>query len=181
MQKSSLVHALWPLMALGCASSQADKVNDARMDAVSARADATEHGVDQQAAARKENIEQQADARDKNLSAANQPGEQADKKLVGVSEDRALYQSKVTARLDKLAVRINEAQQKIAVLGTRAPTSLKDQLKTSAEEHDLLKQQIMGLRDLPPTDWDRTTHAIDQQLSSLDERVTHLAKSIDDA
>jgi hypothetical protein len=181
MHKHSFIHALWPLLAIGCASSQADQVRDARMEAASERADASEHAVDQQEAARKTNIEHQANARENDVERAQIVDEKPSKELVGVSEDRALYQSKTTAKLDKLGVRINEAQQKISVLGTRAPTTLKDQLKTSAKEHDLLKQQVQGLQKVPPTEWEHVTQSIDSQLSGLDSRVTSLADSIDDA
>jgi hypothetical protein len=181
MNKRRYVYAAWPLIAMGCGSSQGKEVRDARMEQVEARADETHGAVEDQKKARDEVITQQANASEHAVVGVNQKDANASGKLVDVSKDRALYQSKAQEKLDQLGVRINAAQQKLQVLGARAPTKLTTELNTVAEEHGMLKRDIAKLRDTPPPDWDRTTKQIDDRLSNLDDRVSKLSDSIDDA
>jgi len=142
------------------------------------RADAHDDALKNQQNAREVEIDKRADSHDRSVAAENRPDEKPTRQLVGVEKDRALYRSNTQAKLDSLAVRINEAQQKLTVLGPRAPTALHTELQTAVTEHDMLKRQIERLNDTPPTDWDRTTKSIDDQLSALSDRVSQLSDSI---
>jgi hypothetical protein len=175
-----IVFAAWPLIvaAAGCAESQAQQVKEARLEQVDDRSDAQRDAVNNQEGARNDAIKGAADAHENNVTAADRVDAKPTKELVGVEKDRALYQSDAQAKLDKLGVRINAAQQKLVVLGARAPTSLHTQLDTAVEEHAILKRQIDKLGDTSPDSWDHTTKSIDQQLSALDDRVTQLSDSI---
>jgi hypothetical protein len=169
-----------PLLAIGCASSQGEQVRDARMEQTEAQAQANSDAIDKQSEARTDAIEEHGDAREDAVAQANKPGENATETLVGVEKDRAVYQSEAQAKLDKLAIRINAAQQKIAVLGGKAPVGLKDRLQTAAQEHNMLKRDITNLNQTPASDWESTTERIEQRMATLDDRVNQLSESIED-
>lgn len=180
MRTQTGLRVMLPLLAIGCASSQGEQVRDARMEQTEAQAEATSDAIDTQSSARTDAIEQRSDAREASVEQANQPGENATQTLVGVDKDRAVYQSEAQAKLDKLAIRINAAQQKIAVLGGKAPVGLKDRLQTAAQEHNMLKRDITNLNQTPPSDWESATERIEQRMATLDERVSQLSESIED-
>jgi hypothetical protein len=178
MKTAKMLGLALPLFAVGCAESQAQQVKEARLQQVEDRADANSDAVKDQQNARTGAIDAQANSHDRSVASANRPDEKPTRELVGVEKDRALYRSNTQAKLDTLAVRINEAQQKLTVLGPRAPTALHTELQTAVKEHDMLKRQIDGLDDTSPIDWDRTTKSIDEQLSALGDRVSQLSDSI---
>jgi len=180
MRTQSVLKMMLPLLAIGCASSQGEQVRDARMEQTEAQAQASSDAIDQQSDARTNAIEQHSDAREETVAQANKPGENATETLVGVEKDRAVYQSEAQAKLDKLAIRINAAQQKIAVLGGKAPVGLKDRLQTAAQEHNMLKRDITNLNQTPASDWESTTERIEQRMATLDDRVNQLSESIED-
>jgi hypothetical protein len=130
---------------------------------------------------RNESLTQGANAQQNSVVGVNKDDAKASDELIRVGKERALYQSNAQAKLDQLGVRLNAAQQKITVLGTRAPTGLTTELTTAAEEHSMLKADIAKLGDTPPLDWDRTTKQIDNRLSALDARVSKLSASISDS
>ena len=163
-----------------CASSQAEQVRDARTEQIEAQTSVQEKAVDERADARDETIEQGHDAQKERIDQANPPAEGASKTLVNVSEERAKYESEATARLNKLSARINAAQQKLQVLGPRAPTPIKTELDTTATQYDLLKNDVMKLEATPPEQWEQKKQEIDNRTSQLDERVSELSDKIDD-
>lgn len=161
------------LAGAACASSQGEKVRDARMEQAEHNADAREKAVEHNESAREDAIERNADqARDN----ASKP----QKELIGVSEDRAKYQSEAQAHLEKLGVRIDEAQQKLNALGARAPLALKSELATTTQQYKTLQRDVNDLSATPPDNWEATTHKVDAGLSSLDKRVSDLADDIKD-
>jgi hypothetical protein len=181
MRTQSFLQAMLPLLAIGCASSQGEQVRDARMEQTEEQAQANSDAIDRQSEARTDAIAQTGDAREEQVAQANQPGENATETLVGVSKDRAVYQSEAQGKLDKLAIRINAAQQKIAVLGGKAPVGLKDKLQTAAQEHNLLKRDVNGLSQTPASDWETATQRIEERMGILDDRINQLTDSIEDA
>lgn len=168
-------------IAGGCGgSSQGDEVRDARMERVEERAEVREEAVDQREDARDEAVEQRYDAKEERVEASNQPGEDANEDLVGISKQRAEYKAEAQTRLDKLATRLNTAQQKIKVLGTRASLPMKTELKTAAKQYDTMKQDVELLDQTPPDKWESTTKQLEERESGLEERVTKLEDKIDD-
>lgn len=166
--------------ASACASSQAEQVKDARMEQTEARAQADENAIEQRSASREDAVERAYDSQEQNIAAANQPGENASQQLVEVSKDRAIYQSEAETRLDKLGVRIDAATEKLTVLGSRAPTSLKTELKTATQEYNMLKQDVSKLDKTPTTDWEPMTTKLEDRMTALDSRVDDLTESIED-
>jgi chromosome segregation ATPase len=181
MHKHLMIVTVSALMAgAACAESQADQVKDARMEQAEARAKTNEENVEQASKAREKSIDGAYDARDESIGQANRPDENATQTLNGISKDRAQYQSQAKTRLDKLGVRINEAAQKIEVLGSRAPTNLRTELQTATTEHNLLKNDIDTLNNTRTTDWESLKSEIDNRLSGLDTRLKNLNDKIVD-
>src|ERR1700712_3837167 len=179
MQKHLMILTVSALMAsAACAGSQADQVKDARMKQVEANSDATVNGVEHNSEAREKSLNREYDARQENIAAANRPDENASEDLNAISRDRAKYQSQAEARVEKLGVRINEAAKKIDILGPKAPTGLRTELKTAATEHHLLKADIDRLNNSRTTDWESLKSEFDDKLSKLDTRVKDLNDSI---
>jgi chromosome segregation ATPase len=150
------------------------------MEGIDARAEVKTENVEEQAENRNEAIDERYDAREDNVAAADRPGEDAKQDLLDIEQQRAEYRAQMQTRLDKLAVRLNTAQQKIKVLGPRGPTKLRTNLQTAAKQHELIKQDVEGLSDTPPAEWDETKEQIDDRTEVLDEQVSELSDSIDD-
>ena len=150
------------------------------MEQTDARADVKDDAVEQRSASREDAVERAYDAQQQNIAASNQPGEQASQALSEVSKDRTVYQSEAATRLDKLGVRIDAATEKLNVLGSRAPTSLKTELKTAKTEYNMLKQDVSKLDKTPTTDWESMTSKLEERMAALDERVEDLTESIED-
>lgn len=180
MHKHLMILTVSALLASACAESQAEQVKDARMEQAEARAKVNAENVDDAAKAREKSIDRAYDARDESIGRANQPDENAKQDLNDISKDRAMYQSQAQTRVDKLGVRINEAAQKIEVLGSKAPTSLRTELQTATTEHNLLKHDIDALNNTRTTDWESLKSEIDNRLSALDKRLKSLNDKIED-
>ena len=168
------------LLCAACAGTQGEEVRDARMERIDANAEAQRENIGERQDARAERIDQQYEQRQERIESSNVPAEDANETLVEIQKQRAQYESQTTARLNKLAARINAAQQKIDVLGPRAPLQLKTSLDTAAKQYDLLKTDVMKLDSTPPSDWDATKQDVENRLSKLDERVSQLDASIQD-
>jgi chromosome segregation ATPase len=180
MRKSWLIGAVLALATGACAGSQGEQVRDARMEQAEAQADSREQAVNTTEDTREEAIEQRADATKQRLDDTNPPAADAQKELVDVNEERATYQSQAKAKLDKLGVRLDEATQKISVLGSKAPTALKGELATTTRQYRSLERDVISLDQTPPSSWESTTEAIDERISTLDSRVSELSDGIEE-
>ena len=168
------------VLLASCASTQAEQVRDARTGAVNARTEAKTGRIDERAEARSERIDARYDAKQERVENSDRPGEDARETLVEVSAERAHYGSDARARLNKLSARINAAHEKLNVLGSRAPLTLKTELETTAQQYNLLKADIISLESTAPAEWEDTKQDIDHRASLLDERVSSLNEKIDD-
>lgn len=173
--------AVLPIIAGACASNpQGEKVRDARIAAIDANAEAAQKEIDERAQARAEAIASRFDSREDKVEDADRPAEDPNETLVEVQRNRAEYESQMTARLNKLAVRINAAQAKIDVLGGQAPLSLRTELETASQQYNLIKSDVMKLDSTPPSDWTATKREIDEKTAKLDDHVSHIDERIDD-
>jgi chromosome segregation ATPase len=169
------------LLAVGaCAGSQAEQVRDARNEQAEARSQVSEDNIDQAAKTRQESVDTAHDVRQERIADANQPGENATEDLNEISRDRVKYQTDAQTRVSKLGVRIDEAAKKVNVLGNRAPTKLRDELKAATTEYNMLKQDVDKLNRTETTDWESKTSQIDGRISALNSRVEDLKEKIDD-
>jgi chromosome segregation ATPase len=172
-----------PLIALcmlSCASSQGEQVRDARLERIDARTEAKQGNIEERAESRSDQIAQTFDAAGEQVEASDQPGEDANETLVELAEERAQFGSAATARVNKLAARINAAREKLEVLGPRAPTALKTELQTAAGQYELLKHDVLNLESIPPARWQETKQGIDHRADLLDARVSELNEAIGD-
>jgi predicted nucleic acid-binding Zn-ribbon protein len=150
------------------------------MEQINENENASEKVADATETARQDSIEQQHDVAQAQIDSANPPAEGASHDLVKVSEERATYQTQAKARLDKVRIRLDAAQQKLTVLGSRAPTALRGELETASRQYQSLERDLMSVSQIPATNWETTTGKIDERLNSLDARVTDLSDSIED-
>jgi chromosome segregation ATPase len=179
--KARWMIASLPLLAAACAASHAEQVRDARMQRVEDQEAAANNKVEQREGARKDALDQQYQAREDAVKAENSPGADQSAKLLDLSKERSEYQSEKRTQLDKLSVRIQAAQQKISVLGTRAPTKLRTELQTTQTEHQSLQQELGALGQVQSSAWEGQKSRLNERLSGLDSRVDKLSSDIDDA
>jgi len=170
-----------PLFAAACAGSHAEQVRDARMERVEAQEDSQKELVEERGAQRKEALDQQYKAREEGVEAQDTPGTEQSAKLLELSKERSDYQSAKRTQLDKLAVRINAAQQKLSVLGERAPTKLRGELQSALTEHQTLQTEMGALSQVRSTNWEQETKRLNERLSGLESRVDTLDDNIEDA
>jgi hypothetical protein len=180
MRKYLIICAALSLTGAACASSQDEQVRDARMAQAEERAEANESAVENQASARADAIDERYDQRAEHVAESGGPGADAAEEMVGVSKERAEFQSEAKEDLGKLAVRIDAAHDKIMVLGGKAPTALKGELATTMQQYKMLQQDITNLDETGASAWESTTEDIDQRMAKLDDRVEDLTEAIDD-
>jgi hypothetical protein len=180
MRTHSIVGAILLLASGACAGSQAEQVRDARMEQAEARAQSEVKQADENAEARDRAIEQRHDAVTQNMEATNPPSESAAEDMVQVSKDRMQYQSDAKTKLDKLGARLNEAREKLTVLGGRAPTGLKTEFTTATNEYNMLQKDVKNLDKTPASSWEATTEQLEKRMASLDDRVEDLTDRIED-
>jgi chromosome segregation ATPase len=180
MRTQWIVCAGVTLLASACAGSQGEEVRDARMEQAEARADANETAVEEQATAREDVIEQRHEQHAANIENRNAPGEEASEDMADITQQRAEFRSEAKEELDKLAVRISAAEEKLLVLGGRAPTQLKGEFATTLQQYKTLERDVTDLEETPPVAWESTTEAIDKRMATLDDRVEELTDAIDD-
>jgi hypothetical protein len=198
MRTNALACLVLALGGVACASSQDERVHDARSErahhargerdheARSERVDArtraeTKTGtVEHDRDSRREVVTDQHDVAKERILAPSQSAERVSNEgMADGSDERASYQSKAQARLDKLEVRIDAAKEKLTALGSRAPSKLNGELKTAAEEHHQLRQDLRTLPETPASRWQSTTDKFEHRIGSLDERVTRISDSIE--
>lgn len=178
--KARWMIASLPLLAAACAGSHAEQVRDARMERVEEQADARDKQVEQREDARNKALDQQYQAREDAVKAENVPGSDQSAKLLELSKERSEYQSEKRTQLDKLAVRIQTAQQKISVLGNRAPTKLHSELKATQTEHQTLQTELGKLGEVQSTAWEGQKARLNDRVDTLDDRVGKLSSDIAD-
>jgi hypothetical protein len=180
MRTHSIVGAVLLLASGACAGSQAEQVRDARMEQAEARAQSDTEQAEKNATARENAIEQRHESVANNIEATNPPGKGAEEHMVQVSEERMKYQSDAKTKLDKLGARLNEAREKLTVLGGRAPTALKGEFATASDEYNLLQEDVKELDRTPASSWEATTEQLDKRIATLDDRVEDLEDRIED-
>jgi TolA-binding protein len=180
MNKRALGVALPFVLSIGCASSQAQRVEDARMAEIEAQKKERLENIDKRTAADSDRIAQVGDRRQESIESSERPGAEARGEIAEVSAERAQYRNDVTGRLDKLEVRLKAAKGKRDVLGSRAPTSLGEDISTAMTQHGNLKQRVAELQAVEPSNWARTKAELEQGLDNLERRIENLNEAIDD-
>jgi hypothetical protein len=182
MRKQPLYFLAMPiLITAGCAHNQAEQVRDARMAQLDSHEEHALDSVEAREDAEKDAIDRGHAQTEKQLAATDSPDADARESAADVERDRAQYCAEAKAELDKLAVRLDATQKKIAVLGSRAPTKLHGELSTARTEHQTLKQNVDTLPRVPATGWDDQRKLIDKRMDELDDRVDKLSSAVDGA
>lgn len=179
MWKIEQTYVVFALLG-ACAGSQAEEVQDARMKRVEETSDARAQAVENQADQQRKNVDQSYDAQRKALEHSDVAGSEQSAKLTDLAKDRADYQSETQTKLDKIAVRIQEAQQKVNVLAGRAPTQLRTDVQTAAEQHRTLQQDLSNLQNVQPQSWGPSKDRLEERISQLQDRVSKIDNEIDD-
>jgi hypothetical protein len=162
------------LIGAACASSQGERAKQARLEEAAAQEAANLDAVERQGEARRRAIETKHEAAQATPAGERRPDESA------ASQERALYHSEAKTRVDKLAVRLDVANQQITALGARATSSLKQELQTVLKEHTQLSRDVDELRAVHPDDWASTTELLERRIAGLDQRVSQLSDAIGD-
>ncbi len=168
------------VLGLGCASSQAQRVRDARMAEIEARERDQLAAIDQRTSSRASKSEQLGEQQQEQIAASEQPGADAREEIAEVSGEREQYRIEATGRLDKLTVRLDALKAKTDVLGPNAPTSLHQDLETAQTAQKLLKQRVSELPTVEPAQWSQSRNEIESSMGTLDERIDRLNKAIGD-
>jgi len=167
-----------------CASSQAEQVKDARNERIDENTVERTRAIENQEAARVEGIDREKESTNDQLDDARATHSKQDvddaKQVVEDSSDRATYQTKATARIQTIGVRIDAAQQKLQALGAKAPANEKSELESLRREHSQLTRDLRALPEVPASNWDKEHEALDKRISELNRRVKLLTESIED-
>jgi preprotein translocase subunit SecD len=168
-----------------CASSQAEQVKDAHNERIDDNTVARTRTIEDQEAARVEGIDREKESTERQLDDASETHSKQDvddaKKVVEDSSDRATYQTKATARIQTIGVRIDAAQQKLKALGAKAPANQSSELESLRREHALLSRDLKALPEIPASNWDKEHEALDKRISELNRRVKLLTESAEGA
>lgn len=175
-----LAVALAGALGSGCASSQAEKVRDARMAEIEAKEREQLASVDARTSSHSDQIERAGEQREQNIEASNTAGADARQELNEVAMERAQYRNEAAGKLDKLSIRLDAAGQKTDVLGDRAPRSLHEELEAARTARQLLEQRVSGLEHVEPARWSDSKAEVERNMDQLRERIEHLNSTIGD-
>jgi hypothetical protein len=178
------MNKLWVALAvvtgLGCAGSQAQRVQDARMAEIDEQAKAKLAAIDQRTDARGNGIEAASEQQQANIENSGRPGAEARSDLSEISGERAEYRNDAGGRLDRLSVRLDAADQKVEVLGSRAPSSLHNDIQAAKTQRKLLQQRLSEIQGSDPASWAQDKDSLEQGLNNLDTRINDLTRAIGD-
>lgn len=181
MRRQTII-SLFPILALGagCAANQGEKVRDAHMAQIEVQKESDLEAVDERADQGMERVDAAHERREEAIDERDPKAEGAQHTLAEVDHDRKQFRVEAQERVQKLAVRIDAAKQKIEVLGSSAPTALRTQLEDLRTKHSLAARKVSELEAVPPDQWGKNRSNVDDQLDRLDKRVDELSDAIDD-
>jgi hypothetical protein len=168
------------VLGIGCASSQGQRVKDARIAEIEAQERDKLAAIDGRTSSRSDGIEHVGDRREEAIEASGQPGASARGELSEVATEREQYRNDAVGRLDKLTVRLEAAKAKTEVLGARAPTAVQQDLETAQTAHKLLKQRVAELGAVAPSQWGQNKDELERSMEVLGKRIDHLNEAIGD-
>lgn len=169
-----------------CASnSQAEKARDARNEKIDENTVERTRAIEEREQANVEGIEKERVITNNQIDAYKDTHAEQDikdaKHVMDVSAERATYQTKASARVETIAVRLDAAQQKLRALGTKAPKNNLSEIEQLRKEHSVIKRDLEALPEVPAANWEAEHEALDQRISELNRRVKLLTDAIEDA
>jgi len=168
-----------PMFCAACAGSQANQMTEKQMARIEMHEDTQIETVDKQADKRQAIVDKNFAAQKEAVS--DRPDAERSAKMLDEAKDRSDYHVQTRAELDKLAVRIKAAQEKVKVLGPKAPEPVRQELSKISTEQSTLQEQLAEMTDAAPTGWDEVKSTMDDRISNLDSRLSDLSSAIDDA
>lgn len=173
------------LAGAACAGSQAEQARDAHNERIDDKTVARTRAIENREQATVDQIDREHEQTKEEIDAHSDTHAQRDiddaKKVVDRSTDRATYQTKATARVQTIAVRIDAAQQKLSSLGATAPKNDVSEIQSLRKEHSVLVKDLNTLPEVPASTWEAEHEALDKRISELNRRVKLLTESIEDA
>lgn len=184
--RNHLVFSIILTMAgAACAGSQAEQVRDAHNERIDDNTVARTEAIEDREQATVEQIDREHEQTKEEIDAHSDTHAQRDiddaKKALDASSDRATYQTKASARVQTIAVRIDAAQQKLSALGATAPKNNVSEIQSLRKEHSTLVKDLNALSEVPAATWEAEHEALDKRISELNRRVKLLTDSIEDA
>ena len=170
-----------PVFCAACAGSQASQMTEKQMARIERHEDTQIKTVEKQTDKRQATIDKNFEAERQALSGGNMPDADRSAKMLDEAKDRSDYHVQTRAELDKLAVRIKAAQEKVRVLGPKAPDPVRQELNKIATERSTLQEQLAEMTEAAPSGWEVTKSTMDDRISNLDTRLSDLTSAIDDA
>jgi len=178
MRTYSWVCAVLVLTGAACgASTQAQRVREARIEHIDQQTVAKTRVIEDRQQARADTI-----SRNHDLAKANLPKGQdntATEQNLELSEDRALYESKARGRIDTIGVHLEAARKKMGAENGRAPADMRAKLEALEAVKDRMDQEVRDLPSTPDAQWPYVKQGVDDRLSSLNERVKDLTQQIE--
>ena len=170
-----------PVFCAACAGSQANQMTEKQMARIERHEDTQIETVDKQMDKRQAIVDENFAAQKDAVSDSNRPDAERSAKMLDEAKDRSDYHVQTRAELDKLAVRIKAAQEKVKVLGPKAPDPVRRELSKISTEQSTLQEQLAEMTEAAPTGWEAVKSTMDDRISELDTRLSDVTSAIDDA
>jgi hypothetical protein len=181
MTKKYWMFAAVPMLCAACAGTQAERVTDNQMKRIDQQAQTQLDSVDKHADRRQAKVDEDYKSQKAKVSESDMPNAEQSENMLDYAKERKDYHVQTRAELDKLAVRIKAAGEKIRVLGPNATDPLRQELVNVSTEQSTLLEQLTDMSEAAPSDWDAGKSKMDDRISGLDSRIDDLSSEIDDA
>lgn len=170
-----------PMICTACAGSQTNQVTEKQMARIEKHADTQLETVDKQTDKRQAVVDKNFEAQKEAVSDSDMPDADRSAKMLDEAKDRSEYHVQTRAELQKLAVRIKAAEDKVKVLGEKAPDPVRSELSQISTEQSTLQEQLAEMAEAAPSSWEQTKSTIDDRISKLDTRLSDVDSAIEDA
>jgi predicted nucleic acid-binding Zn-ribbon protein len=151
------------------------------MERIEKQADTQMEGVDQHAEQKQDMVDKNFKAQKEAVSASDMASAERSADMLDDAKDRSDYQVQTRAELDKLGVRIQAAQEKMNVLGVKAPSPLRQELKVISKEQSTLQETLAEMTEAAPANWEANKSKLDDRISKLDSRISKVTSDIENA
>jgi hypothetical protein len=170
-----------PVFCAACAGSQTNQMTEKQMARIEKQQDKKIETVDKQADKRQAMVDKNFAAHKDVISDSDRPDADRSAKMLDEAKDRSDYHVQTRAELDKLAVRIKAAQDKVKVLGPMAPDPVRQELSKISTEQSTLQEQFAEMNEAAPSSWEEAKSTMEGRISNLETRLSDVSSAIDDA
>ena len=100
---------------------------------------------------------------------------------VEMSEDRQVYTTEARTRLQKIDIRLDEAEAKADIKDESSRIDFDNAIKAAKDERAEIENDFEGISEVPDESWDDTVARMNDKLDSLENRVDELIDMIEEA